>query len=117
MARRNEARSGARPAHAGQLSPTVKDAAALWIKRCNEKALEQSTIRAYEELVDLHIVPFIGAKKLSDLTVPAVNAFADHLREGGRSAAMMKRTLGAISATPAPPCGSRAAKIPWPFKR
>jgi integrase len=82
----------------GSLSPTVKDAAALWIKRCNEKQLEQSTICAYEEHVDLHIVPFIGAKKLAELTVPAVNAFADQLREAGRSADMMKRVIRSLGA-------------------
>ncbi|WMT78850.1 site-specific integrase [Bradyrhizobium sp. Ash2021] len=83
----------------GSISPTVKDAGALWIKRCNEKNLEATTIDAYEQHVDLHIAPFIGAKKLSDMTVPAVNAFADQLRDGGRSAAMIKkviRSLGSI---------------------
>jgi integrase len=82
----------------GSISPSVKDAAALWIKRCNEKGLEQSTICAYEEHVDLHIVPFIGAKKLAELTVPAVNAFADQLREAGRSADMMKRVVRSLGA-------------------
>jgi hypothetical protein len=43
------------------------------------------TVKGYEEHVDLHIVPFIGAKKLAELTVPAVNAFADQLRDAGRS--------------------------------
>jgi integrase len=83
----------------GSISPTVKEAAALWIKRCNEKRLEQTTVKGYEEHVDLHIVPFIGSKKLSDITVPAVNAFTDQLREAGLSAAMIKkvvRSLGAI---------------------
>jgi len=83
----------------GSISPIVKDAAALWIKRCNEKRLEQTTVKGYEEHVDLHIVPLIGSKKLSDLTVPAVSAFADQLREGGLSAEMIKkvvRSLGAI---------------------
>jgi integrase len=80
------------------LSPTVKDASALWIKRCKEKGLEQSTIREYEEHVDLHIVPFIGAKKLSDLTVPAVYAFADQIGEGDRSAAMITRVIRSLGA-------------------
>jgi integrase len=83
----------------GSISPIVKDAAALWTKRCNEKRLEQTTVKGYEEHVDLHIVPLIGSKKLSDLTVPAVSAFADQLREGGLSAEMIKkvvRSLGAI---------------------
>ncbi|MGY2903733.1 tyrosine-type recombinase/integrase [Bradyrhizobium sp. URHC0002] len=70
---------------AGSVSPTVKDAAAIWIKRCNDKKLEAMTVKGYEEHVDLHIVPFIGAKKLAELTVPAVNAFADQLRDAGRS--------------------------------
>ena len=82
----------------GSLSPNVKDAAALWIKRCNEKRLERSTICAYEEHVDLHISPFIGAKKLAELTVPAVNAFGDQLREAGRSAAMIKRVIRSLGA-------------------
>jgi integrase len=71
----------------------------LWIKRCNEKQLEATTIKGYEEHCELHIYPFIGAKKLSDLTVPAVNAFADQIRDAGRSAAMIKkviRSLGSI---------------------
>jgi integrase len=83
----------------GSLSPTVKEAAALWIKRCEDKKLEPTTVAAYRQHVDLHIVPRIGAKKLSDLTVPAVNAFADQLREAGLSAAMIVkviRSLGAI---------------------
>jgi integrase len=82
----------------GSVSPTVKEAAALWIKRCNEKRLEQSTICSYEEHVDLHIVPFIGAKKLIELTVPAVNVFADDLRQAGRSADMMKRVIRSLGA-------------------
>jgi integrase len=82
----------------GSLSPTVKEAAALWIKRCSEKGLERSTLSAYEEHVDLHIVPFIGARRLSELTVPAVNAFADQLRDAGRSADMMKRVVKSLGA-------------------
>ncbi len=81
------------------VSPTVKDAAANWIKRCNDKKLERTTIDAYQQHVDLHIVPRIGAKKLADLTVPATNVFADQLRDAGMSAAMITkviRSLGAI---------------------
>ncbi len=82
----------------GSISPTVKEAAALWIKRCDEKRLEPMTIKGYEEHVDLHIVPFIGAKKLADLTVPAVNAFADSLRDAGRSSEMIKRVVRSLGA-------------------
>src|SRR5258706_3148060 len=82
----------------GSISPTIKEAGALWIKRCNEKRLEPMTIKGYEEHCDLHLYPFIGAKKLSDLTVPAVNAFADQLREAGRSAEMIKRVVRSLGA-------------------
>ena len=81
-----------------RVSPTVKEAGALWIKRCNEKQLEQSTIRSYEEHGDLHIYPFIGAKKLSDLNAPAVNAFADILREKKRSPEMVRRVVRSLGA-------------------
>ena len=80
----------------GSISPTVKEAAALWIKRCNEKGLEAMTVKGYEEHIDLHIVPFIGSKKLSDLTVPVINSFADTLREAGRSAEMIKRVVRSL---------------------
>ncbi len=80
----------------GSLSPTIKEAAALWIKRCNEKGLEPMTVKGYEEHVDLHIVPFIGARKLVEITVPAVNVFADQLREAGRSPEMVKRVVRSL---------------------
>lgn len=80
------------------VSPTVKVAAALWIKRCLEKGLEASTVRSYEEHVDLHIVPLIGGKKLSDLTMPSVNEFADKLREAGRSPNMVRRVVQSLGA-------------------
>ncbi|WP_172842583.1 tyrosine-type recombinase/integrase [Bradyrhizobium erythrophlei] len=82
----------------GSISPTVNEAGALWIKRCNEKKLEAMTIKGYEEHCALHIYPFIGAKKLSDLTVPAVNAFADQLRDAGRSSEMIKRVVRSLGA-------------------
>jgi integrase len=82
----------------GSISPTVREAGALWIKRCKEKKLEAMTIKGYEEHCELHIYSFIGAKKLSDLTVPAVNAFADQLRGAGRSAEMIKRVVRSLGA-------------------
>jgi integrase len=79
-------------------SPTVKEAGALWIRRCKEKGLERSTLRGYEEHADLHIYSFIGAKKLSELTAPAINAFADRLRDEGRSPEMIRRVVGSLGA-------------------
>lgn len=82
----------------GSVSPTVKVAAALWIKRSKEKGLEPTTVQQYEEHVDLHLLPFIGSKKLADLTVPAVNGFADDLKDAGRSHAMVRRVIRSLGA-------------------
>jgi integrase len=82
----------------GSVSPTVKEAAALWIKRSREKDLEASTIRGYEEHVDLHVVPFIGAKKLCDVTSPGVSDFSDRLRDAGRSSEMIRRVVQSLGA-------------------
>jgi integrase len=79
------------------IRPTAwQEAAALWIKRCHDKGLEPTTVRNYDEHVDLHIVPFIGAMKLSEMTVPAVHAFADRLRDAGRSPEMVKRVVRSL---------------------
>src|SRR4051794_11230507 len=42
------------------LSPTVAEAAALWIAHCERRRLEPTTIANYRQHVRLHIVPFIG---------------------------------------------------------
>lgn len=80
------------------VSPSVREAGALWLKRCNEKRLELSTIRSYEEHCDLHIYPFLGAKKLSELNTPAVNAFVDRLRAESRSSEMLRRVVRSLGA-------------------
>jgi integrase len=77
-------------------SPTVAQAGALWLKRGRDKNLEEMTLKGYEEHVLLHINPFIGAKKLSELTAPVVSAFADRLREEGRSAEMIRRAVRSL---------------------
>lgn len=78
---------------------TVAEAGKLWIASCEQAGLERSTIDQYRQHVDLHIDPFIGGDRLSKITVPAVRAFQDRLREDGRSPAMVKRvtvSLGSI---------------------
>lgn len=83
---------------ADSASITVAEAAVLWLARCDDNGLERSTREAYGQHVKLHIVPLIGARKLSQMTTPAVHAFADELA-ATRSPAMVKRivrSLGAI---------------------
>jgi integrase len=78
----------------------VAEAAKLWLGSCEAAGLERSTLSAYQQHVGLHIVPLIGAMKLSQLSVPAVRAFEDTLRRD-RSQAMVRKlrsTLGSILA-------------------
>ncbi|PAP95245.1 tyrosine-type recombinase/integrase [Mesorhizobium wenxiniae] len=84
-------------------STTVKKAGDLWIKACD--GLERSTRDQYQQHLDLHIVPFIGAEKLSKLSIPIVRSFEDQLRTGNadlqaddprrepRSPAMIRKIL------------------------
>ncbi|KQT53685.1 integrase [Aureimonas sp. Leaf454] len=77
---------------------TVAAAGKLWIATSEAAGLERSTVEAYKQRLDLHITPFIGAEKLSKITVPVVRAFADTVRGEGRSSAMVKKALTALGA-------------------
>lgn len=80
------------------VSPTVAQAAEMWLQRCERDKLEATTLRQYRAHVRLHIVPFIGATKLSKITAPGVNAFTDQLLKDGRSPEMCRRVLVSLSA-------------------
>lgn len=67
---------------------TVAEAGKLWLASCD--GLERTTRDQYRQHLELHIVPFIGKRKLTDITMPAVRAFLDKLREEGRSDAMVR---------------------------
>jgi integrase len=73
---------------------TVAEAGKHWIVACKGNGLEASTVESYQQHLDHHIVPYIGAVKLSQLTVPGVRNFMDRLRSDGRSPAMIKRLVG-----------------------
>ena len=72
----------------------VSEAARQW--QDSTAGLEQSTRTQYRQHIDLHIIPFIGATKLSHLTVPAVRAFEDRLAKEGRSPAMVRKILTSL---------------------
>jgi integrase len=82
-------------------SLTIAEAGQLWLKSCDAAKLERATAEAYRRHLRLHIVPFLGAVKLSRLTAPMVRAFEDELAQEGRSPAMIRKarsSLGAILA-------------------
>ncbi|MFG1416994.1 tyrosine-type recombinase/integrase [Xanthobacter sp. V0B-10] len=67
---------------ADSTSITVAEAAALWLETARQNGLEPATIDAYRQHVNLHINPFIGRVKLSQLTIAGVREFEDHLQKG-----------------------------------
>lgn len=62
-------------------SPTVGEAAEIWIKRVRADGRERTTVRQYRQHVDLHIVPKLGSTKVAKLNVARVEGFRDELLE------------------------------------
>lgn len=87
-------------------SITIAEAADLWIETCAANNLETATIDSYEQHARLHIKPYLGRLKLSQLTVPVIREFQDKLRRGdpapgemdgnARSEAMVKRIMTSL---------------------
>jgi hypothetical protein len=91
-----EVRNGTHTAESQSI--TIETAANLWLKHCRREHLEPTTIDSYDQHVRLHIVPFLGARKISQLTGPNVQAFADDLRDNERSRDMTGRVLRSLAA-------------------
>lgn len=73
----NEVRLGVHTADAA--SVTVAEACDIWIAKGEADGLEWGTLKQRRELVRNHIVPLVGAEKLSRLTMPKVESFRDSL--------------------------------------
>ena len=78
-------------------SITVAVAGRLWLKTGDAAGLERTTIDYYRQHVDFHIIPLLGAVKLSQLTAPMVRQFEDKLRKD-RSPVMVRRAMGSLGA-------------------
>jgi integrase len=86
---------------AGTYSPdstsiTVAEAAKLWLERCERDGLERSTMTGYRSHMKHHIGPLLGGVKLSRLTRPMVETFADDMLKSGRSRATARKVLGSL---------------------
>jgi integrase len=78
-------------------SPTVNQAAGYWLQSGHDAGLEGSTLDQREQHVRLHILPFLGGIKLSQLTAPRVRSFESELRASGRSDAMVRKVVTSLS--------------------
>jgi integrase len=88
-------------------SVTVSKAGKLWIETCERAGLERATVDAYRQHLRLHIEPYLGNLKLSQLSAPAVREFEDKLARGDmpdgkashpRSPAMIRKVRVSLSA-------------------
>jgi integrase len=84
---------------AARESMLVRDAGDAWIKDCERNGLERSTLDVYRQRLKDHINPFIGDKKLSELSPTDAQTFYEELLEQLRSRDMVRRVrinVGAI---------------------
>ncbi|MGB9021515.1 MAG: site-specific integrase, partial [Pseudolabrys sp.] len=63
---------------------------------CTADGLEFSTIRGRRQHLRLHVDPFVGTFRLSDLTTPFIYELDSKLREAGRSVAMRRKVLNSL---------------------
>ena len=87
-------------------SVTVTKAGKLWIETCEHAGLERTTVDAYRQHLRLHIEPYLGNLKLSQLSAPMVREFEDKLSRGDmpagadpqpRSPAMVRKIRTSLS--------------------
>jgi len=57
-------------------SVTVSEAAQLWLEDCTANGLERATLAQYRQHVELHIKPYLGQTKLSQLSTPLVSGIS-----------------------------------------
>lgn len=77
-------------------SLTIEDGAKVWLTTAEADGCDRGTIKSYREIVNNHIVPLLGAKKLTRLTGPEVVAFKDALLMT-RSRAMSAKAVRHLS--------------------
>jgi integrase len=79
-------------------SITVQEAGKLWKEAAENENLERSTVDQYKQHLRLHIEPFLGGIKLTQLTLARVSQFETELGKAGRSPAMRRAILCSLGA-------------------
>jgi hypothetical protein len=75
---------------------TLVEAFERWIEHCEAEGLEYSTVKQRRQHLNLHIRPFVGVRRLSELTAPMIYKFDAQLRKAGRSLAMRRKVVANI---------------------
>ena len=83
---------------ADSASKTIAEAGRLWLETGDKAGLERSTLAAYRQHLKLHIEPYLGNVKLSQLSAPMVREFEDKLARGDmpEGAASQPRTRAMV---------------------
>jgi len=91
---------------ADSASVTVAEAGGLWLQSGETAGLERATLDAYRQHLELHIKPYLGRTRLSQLSAPTVREFEDKLARGEmpdgqssqpRSPAMVRKARTSLS--------------------
>jgi integrase len=99
-----EVRAGVHTADSASI--TIAEAGKLWIATGEQNGLERATTAAYRQHLRLHIEPYLGNVKRSQLSAPMVREFEDRLARGDaaaggeprpRSKAMMRKIRVSLS--------------------
>jgi integrase len=100
-----EIRAGVHTADSASI--TIREAGRLWLESGENAGLERSTLDAYRQHLRLHIEPYLGNLKLSQISAPMVREFMDRLARGDmpegaaaepRSPAMVRKVRTSLSA-------------------
>ena len=78
-------------------SITVGEAADNWLKECEVRGLETSTIDTNRVHANKHIKPILGTMKLSAMTTKTVKWFEGELRDKGVSPVMIRKVRASLS--------------------
>ena len=82
---------------ADSASVTVAEAGRLWIETGERAGLERSTLAAYRQHLKLHIEPYLGIVRLSQLSAPMAREFEDTLARADRSPSMVRKIRTSLS--------------------
>jgi integrase len=63
-------------------SATVAEAGKLWLAACDGAGLERTSVNSYRQHFELHMLPYLGALRLSAITVATIREWQDKLRKG-----------------------------------
>ena len=77
-------------------SITVAEAADQWIAKSQIHNLERSTVNSYERIARLHVLPFLGGYRLTQLNGPMLQSYLDKLLVS-RSPAMAIKAISTLS--------------------